>query len=272
MLKEALRGVLTPEEMEGMVGAFDQVGSIVIVRIPDPLMPRRAEIGRALLDGVKAARGVFCQSSPVEGDHRTRSLEPIAGSADTRTEYRESGCRFIVDVERAFFSPRLSTERARIAGLVRDGETVLNMFAGVGMFSIIAAKHKRCTVYSIDINAEATELCRQSMSLNRLRGRVIPVQGDAAAKSRAMEADRTLMLLPERSDEFLDAATAATRDGGTIHYYAHVHADKKSDAGRRGEEKYLAAAAARSEILGSKIVRPVGPRYYQVVVDARISR
>ena len=80
------------------------------------------------------------------------------------------------------------------------------------------------------------------------------------------------MLLPERSDEFLDSAIQATKSGGIIHYYSHVHADKKSDAGKLSEEHYLQVSPVKSEILGSKIVRPVGPRYYQTVVDIKISK
>ena len=77
---------------------------------------------------------VFHQSSPVEGDFRTRNLELIEGDEKTETEYRENGCRFIVDVEKAFFSPRLSTERERISNLVNDHDVIINMFGGVGMF------------------------------------------------------------------------------------------------------------------------------------------
>ena len=70
----------------------------------------------------------FYQSSSVEGEFRTRDLEIIAGDDKTETEYKESGCRFIVDVRKAFFSPRLSSERIRISELVNDGEVIVNMF------------------------------------------------------------------------------------------------------------------------------------------------
>lgn len=275
MLKRSLEGVLSEAESRELFSAFDQVGGIIVLRIPDALLPKRKMIGERLLGEVKTARSVFYQSSPVGGDYRTRSLEILAGEDNTETEYRESGCRFVVDVENAFFSPRLATERGRIAGLVRDGETVMNMFGGVGMFSVVAAKNRRCTVYNIDINPAASRLCEMNIALNRMRGRIISINGGAAeviVGGGLEEADRTLMLLPERSDEFLGSAVAATRDGGTIHYYSHIHADKKQDAGRLSEEHYSSVVRVRSEILGSRIVRAVGPRYYQTVVDARISK
>jgi tRNA (guanine37-N1)-methyltransferase len=275
MLKKALEGILSSQESEELISAFDQIGNIIIVRIPDLLLPKKKLIGEALLKEVKISKSVFYQASPVEGDFRTRNLEILAGEDRTETEYKEFGCRFAVDVANAFFSPRLSTERERIANLIQDGETMVNMFAGVGMFSIMAAKKKKCTVYSIDINPIASKLCEKNIELNKLAGKVISINGDTSKIIDAELqniADRTLMLLPERSDEFLDSAIKTTKDGGTIHYYSHIHADKKSDAGKLSEKHYLDVTPVKSEILASKIVRPVGPRYYQTVVDVKISK
>jgi tRNA (guanine37-N1)-methyltransferase len=275
MLKKALEGILSSQESEELISAFDQIGDIIIVRIPNLLLPKKKLIGEALLKEVKIVKSVFYQASPVEGDFRTRNLEILAGEDRTETEYKEFGCRFAVDVANAFFSPRLSTERERIANLIQDGETMVNMFAGVGMFSIMAAKKKKCTVYSIDINPIASKLCEKNIELNKLAGKVISINGDTSKIIDAELqniADRTLMLLPERSDEFLDSAIKTTKDGGIIHYYSHIHADKKSDAGKLSEKHYLDVTPVKSEILASKIVRPVGPRYYQTVVDVKISK
>ena len=275
MLKRSLENILTPQESQELISSFDQIGDIIIVRIPDSLLAKKKLIGETLLNEVKIAKSVFYQASAVEGDFRTRNLEILAGEDKTETEYKEFGCRFTVDVENAFFSPRLSTERERIANLVQDGETVVNMFAGVGMFSIMIAKKKKCTVYSIDINPVAAKLCEKNIISNKLAGTVISISGDASQviqEKLQNKSDRTLMLLPERSDEFLGSAINATKSGGIIHYYSHIHADKKSNAGKLSEEHYLQVTPVRSEILGSKIVRAVGPRYYQTVVDVKISK
>lgn len=275
MLKKSLESILSPKESEELISAFDQIGEIIIVRIPDSLLSKKKIIGETLLNDVKIVRSVFYQASAVEGDFRTRNLEIIAGEDNTETEYREFGCKFIVDVENAFFSPRLSTERDRIANLIQEGEVMTNMFAGVGMFSIIAAKKKKCTVYSLDINPIASNLCERNIKLNKLAGKVVSINGDSTQiinEQLVDKSDRTLMLLPERSDEFLESAIKTTKDGGIIHYYSHIHADKKTDAGKLSEDHYLQVSPVKSEILGSKIVRPVGPRYYQTVVDVKISK
>ena len=275
MLKRALEGVLTPEESGELFSAFDQVGSIIVVRIPETLAAKKRVIGETLLERVKTAESVFCQASSVEGAFRTRSLELLAGEDTTETEYKEHGCRFVVDVERAFFSPRLSTERLRIAGLVQDGDTIVNMFAGVGMFSIVAAKNRRCTVYSIDVNPDASRLCERNISRNRTEGTVISINGDAArviTEGLRDAATRTLMLLPERSDEFLGPAVQATKSGGIIHFYAHTGAERRQEAPGTAERHFARICPVDHSVLCAKNVRAVGPRYHQTVVDARISK
>ncbi|MGQ0377270.1 MAG: class I SAM-dependent methyltransferase [Nitrososphaerota archaeon] len=275
MLKRALESVLSEKESAEIFSAFDQIGDIIIVRIPDSLLGKKEIIGKTLLAQIKNANTVFCQSSPVEGDFRIRDLEFLVGENKTQTEYKEFGCRFLVDVEKVFFSPRLSTERNRIADLVKDGETVINMFGGIGMFSIMAAKKKKCTVYNIDINPDAARLCEKNISLNKLAGNVISLYGDAAQIIKEKlegKGDRVLMLLPERSDEFLDSAIDAAKKNGIIHYYSHIHADKKMLAPKLSEKHFLEITPVKSEILYSRMVRAVGPRYYQTVVDVKISK
>lgn len=275
MLKKSLQSILSEKEGEELFSSFDQIGSIIIVRIPDSLLSKKKIIGETLLNEVKVAKSVFYQTSAVEGDFRTRNLEILAGENNTETQYKEFGCTFTVDVENAFFSPRLSTERERIANLTQDGEVVTNMFAGVGMFSIMAAKKTRCTVYSLDINPVASKLCQRNITQNKLKGDVISINGDASKIIQEQlkdKSDRTLMLLPERSDEFLESAINTTKDGGVIHYYLHIRAEKKTDAKRLSEEHYMQITPVQSEILNSKIVRAVGPRYYQTVVDVKISK
>ena len=275
MLKKTLESVLSTKESDELISAFDQIGHIIIIRIPDSLISKKKLIGETLLDQVKSAKSIFYQSSSVDGEFRTRDLEILAGEDKTETEYKESGCRFFVDVRNVFFSPRLSSERTRIAEFVNNDEVVVNMFGGVGIFSIIAAKMKRCTVFNIDINPLAAKLCKKNIAINKLVGNVISIEGDASQVINSQlenKSDRTLMLLPEKSDEFLDSAILSTKSGGIIHYYSHIHADKKSDAAKLSEQHYMQITPVKSTILGSKIVRPVGPRFYQTVVDVKIKK
>ena len=168
---------------EGSVGvynAFDIIGDIAITKLPNSSQANAKSLAEAIMNRHRNVKAVFLQDSPVTGDFRLRSLVHVAGENRTRTVHKESGCSFAVDVEKCYFSPRLSHERLRIAQLVQPDETVVNMFAGVGCFSIIIAKRQpTAKVYSIDINPAAVQFMQENIRLNRVYGKVVPLLGDA---------------------------------------------------------------------------------------------
>jgi tRNA (guanine37-N1)-methyltransferase len=235
------------------------------------------KIAEAIMAVHKNVKTVLAQTSAVRGEFRLRSLEYVAGERKTHTVHRESGCLFSVDVEKCYFSPRLFYERMRIARLAEDGETVVNMFAGVGCFSIVMAKHAEVQkAYSIDVNPEAVQQMRENIRMNRVYGRVVPMLGDArevAEERLAHVADRVLMPLPARALEYLPYALLALREkGGCVHYYDFEHAAKDEDAVDkvrvRVSEKLLDICAS-FEIPFGRVVRATGPNWYQIVLDIK---
>ena len=275
MLKNMLSNILSSNEVSQVYSAFDQIGDIVIIKIPDNLMPKKKLIADMILAHVKSAKAVFAQVSPVKGDYRIRHLEFVAGENRTITEYKEHGCRFRVDVAKTYFSPRLSTERLRIANMVSEGETIVNMFAGVGTYSILMARmNKTCKVYSIDSNAVAAELCETNAKLNKVQDRIVSIHGDAdkvIKNELAGQADRVLMPLPERAKEFVDSAVLALKKKGVVHYFIHIKADNKKTSQELGLHDAHNAFVKYNHIVQQvRVVREVGPRIYQIVADVSV--
>jgi tRNA (guanine37-N1)-methyltransferase len=275
MLKNILSNILSSDEVSQVYSAFDQIGDIVIIKIPNELMPKKKYIADTILAHVKSAKAVFAQVSPVRGDYRVRNLEFIAGENRTITEYKEHGCRFRVDVAKTYFSPRLSTERLRIANMVGEGETIVNMFAGVGTYSILMARmNKTCKVYSIDSNAVAAELCEANAKLNKVQDRVVSIHGDAGEVIKdklAGQADRVLMPLPESAKEFVDSAVLALKKKGVVHYFIHIRADNKKTSKNLGLQDAHKAFVKYNHIVQQvRVVRGVGPRIYQIVADVLV--
>lgn len=223
-------------------------------------------------------KSVWQQVSSVSGDYRLRSLKFILGEKTTQTSYREHGCVYKTDITRTYFSPRLSYERLRIAGRVKDGETVLNMFAGVGCYSIAIAKHAEPKkVISVDINPYAYQYLEENIRLNRVEKTVVAIQGDAKTVTEnhlQNTADRVLMPLPEKSFEYLACALLALKpEGGWIHYYDFEHAKRNEDPVEKVERKVsekLSKLCTRFKVEFGRIVRPIGPRWYQVVLDINV--
>ena len=278
ILKKILSESLTPDEISLAYSAFDVIGSIVILKIPDALKLKKQIIGKTILQNIKPAKSVFAQTSAVQGDYRIRSLEFIAGEYNTITEYREHGCRFRVDIQNTYFSPRLSTERLRIAKLISENEVIANMFAGVGTFSIIIAKiNKTCKIYSIDSNPFAHEISIINTKLNRVQDRVMPICGNAKDIIHDKiqgQCNRVLMPLPERSGEFVDSAVSALKDGtGIVHFFAHIKANAKNLALENAELNIETAFNKyKHKTVHTRVVREVGPRLYQTVSDVYITQ
>jgi len=223
LIKRALREVLTDEEMQKLVRSYDMIGDVLLVKLHPDLRKRKNEIGHALKKAFPHARVIA--AVPLFGrthdTFRTRDLDIIFGEERTETIHKESGCVFKVDIRNAFFSPRLAYERMRVARKVREGETVVNMFAGVGCFSIIIAKVQPNVrkIYSIDINPVAYHYMCENIRLNNVEDRVVPILGDARDVLKDIkDISRVLMPLPDKAHEFL-ADVVKLPNVNAIHYY-----------------------------------------------------
>jgi tRNA (guanine37-N1)-methyltransferase len=254
----------------------DFVGDIAVVEIPSELDAYKHKIGETILTTNKRVHTVLAKASAISGVYRTRKFEVIAGEPKTATVHREYGCIFYVDLSKAYFSPRLSSEHARIAKLVDEGETVIDMFAGVGPFSIqIARQHDKVHVYAVDVNSAAIEFLNKNIAANRVLAKVTPVLGDVrkVVHERFVGvADRVIMNLPEKAIEYVDAACKALKPtGGIMHYYAFTGASEPKAATEvRLVEAVEKAHRRIDKILASKTVRATAPYTWQVVVDAKI--
>jgi len=281
VVDEALRGVLEEDKAALAVRGFDIVGDIAIIRVPEPLERERFLLGQALLRSLSHVKTVLRQVGAVEGDFRTRKLEWLSGEHRTDTTHREHGCIFEVDLAKTYFSPRLLYERHRIAQLCSSSsqERVLNMFSGVGCFSIMIAKRSlKAHVYSVDLNPQAIRCHVRNVKLNKVRGRITVVFADARQVTEGLfrgRMHRVLMPLPEKAYACLESALAAIGpDGGTIHYYDLVHAYKSEDPVEKIASKVVEKLSAQSRdfsVQHGRVVRTIGPNWHQVVLDIKIT-
>jgi len=225
--------------------SFDVIGDIVVIRLVDQLTPYREMIGNAFLSTHPRLRTVALDRG-VKGELRVRDLEVISGEDSTETVHIESGLRLKVDLRKAYFNPRLASERERIASLVSKGEVVTDMFAGVGPFSIMIAKHAEPKiVYAIDVNMDAVEFLRTNIAMNRVKN-VVPIWGDARMIIPTLPpSDRIIMNLPHSALEFIPEALRQLKIGGTIHFYFVSERSSYHDT--------LGEVTARAEEIGKKV-------------------
>jgi tRNA (guanine37-N1)-methyltransferase len=222
-----------PEELEPLLPtSFDVVGEIAVIKIPDELKEHSPAIGKAILETNKSVITVLSDEG-VWGDHRVRNVEVIAGEENTKTYHKEFGMKFAIDLAKAYFSPRLATERQRVTMKVKEGELIIDMFCGVGPFSITISKNvPGSKIFGIDSNPYAIKNFMENIRINKV-GNVIPMEGDARELTTSMEpADRIIMDLPQKSFEFFEVALGSLKEGAIIHYYevlTEVEAKKRED-------------------------------------------
>lgn len=271
-----LENSLSPHLLASLPRALDIIGDIAVIEIPPELKASESLIGEAILKTHKNVRTVLAKVGAVTGTYRLRKLEVIAGEHRTTTIHKEYGCQYHVDVATAYFSPRLSHEHNRVASLVQKSETIVDLFAGVGPFSVlIAKKNADAKVYAVDINPEAIELLKRNIRLNRVENRVIPIIGNAdhAVEERLLGvADRVIMNLPEKAIEFVDTACKAVKPtGGTVHYYAFIRLpDSLENAQQRLSETVEKAGRKVDALLSAKTIRETAPYEWQVALDVAV--
>ncbi len=255
--------IIGPEDLLGFRPSFEVVGDIAMVEDRDA-----ERVAAALMSTSKSIKTVIAPISDVEGEFRTRRFRHVAGEARTVTLHKEHGLRYRVDLEGAYFTPRLGTERLRIACLVSPGDVVLDMFAGVGPFSLLLAK-KGAEVIAMDKNPVAIKYLRENALLNKVNNIKI-LEGDASELALRYEnkADHVIMNLPHSASEFLLPAMRAAKSEGMVHYYCIAPED---DLYR--DEVLIKKAAEEMnldvEVLYKEIVRSYAPHRNNVVIDFR---
>ena len=273
---ELLEDKFPPHLLASLPRAVDVVGDIAIVEIPPEHDSNRALIGEAVLQTYQNVHTVLAKAGPISGAYRLREFDVIAGEAKTETVHKEYGCEYYVDVAKVYFSPRLSYEHKRVTSLVKEGETIVDLFAGVGPFAVqIAKTHESVKVYAVDLNPDAVEYLKKNVRLNRVMTKVQPILGDAGqiVKERLSGvADRVIMNLPERAIEFVDPACSALKPkGGVLHFYKFVKGHNSMTGVERDFTTAVEKLGRRVErILFSRFVRETAPHEWQTVLDAKI--
>ncbi|MEM4367591.1 MAG: class I SAM-dependent methyltransferase family protein [Candidatus Aenigmatarchaeota archaeon] len=251
------------------MASYEIIGSrekaIAIVEIEDNEKKRQKEIANEIMKKHKNVKAVLKKMSERKGVERIRSYRLLAGEKDTRVTHIEYGYKLFLDPRKVYFSPRESTERQRIASLVKEGETVMVMFAGIGPLAISIGKKQPNVkkIICVEINPNAVKFMKKNVEINKLSEKIDVILGDVKEKCKDYygKCDRVLMPLPHKSELFLDVALKCLRNGGWIHLYVI-----------KGEEEIKEFAEKISREINAKNffikkVLPYAPRVNKYCID-----
>ncbi|ELY53445.1 hypothetical protein C491_21191 [Natronococcus amylolyticus DSM 10524] len=259
----------TPAELLSFEPSYERLGKAALLDEDDT--ERARAIADAILESDLPVDTVLNKASKVKGETRVRDWELLAGEG-TEVVHREYGCEFALDLAEVYFSPRLATERHRVAQQVTEGEHTFDMFAGVGPFVIPFAKRGADCV-GVDVNETAIDYLRENARRNGVEDRVTAICDDVrdVAPDHESWADRIVMNLPHSADAFLESAVTIAGEDCTLHYYDIQHEDDPFGPGERAireaaEPEYEVSVETRHT------VRSYAPHELNVCLDVRLER
>ncbi|MBN2454292.1 class I SAM-dependent methyltransferase family protein [Candidatus Woesearchaeota archaeon] len=268
-IKHFLKGELTPNELSSIRRAFDVVGDIAIVEVPRGFSKKEKAIARAVLEMNRQVKTVVKKKGGHTGRYRLQKFNHLAGEKKKETITVENGVRLKVNIEKAYYSPRMGSERKRIYSQVKKGETVLVMFSGVGPYPIEIAKHSCADVYAIEMNPAAHKYSVENAMMNKA-----PVKlycGDVKkVLPKLKKFDRIVMPLPKGAETYLPLAVNHIKKAGIIHYYDFLEEKDIPEAAVGKVKATCTKLKKRFRVIRTVKCGQLAPRAYRVCIDFRV--
>lgn len=246
----------------------DRIGDIALIEKKN--VDNIKETAESLLKQ-RGIGAVYIKVGPHRGKFRRKHVKYIAGRRHTTTIHCENNVRFRVDIREIYFTPRLSTERARIASMVREGERVLVMFSGCAPYvCVIARNSKASKVTGVEINRKAHEFGLENLRLNRIKNAEL-YHGDVRKVVPELgKFDRIVMPLPMTGGNYLDTALTAAKKGTTFHFYDFA-GEKDIPKSTYRKLRGFFRGKARIKLIGCVRCGQIAPRRFRVCADFEIT-
>ena len=267
------------------IRAFDILGNIAIVKFPKEfktshrsVYPKlwsegaKKKFAKKILKNNNSIKTVLEKVGKFSGRLRKMKTKHLVGEKTKEVLYKENGCVFRFNIDKTYFSPRLSNERKEIASKITKGDNVLVMFAGVAPFSIVIAKNSKAKkVYSNEINREANKYAQLNIELNKVKDKVELISGDVKKVIPKLKEKFSIIVMPrpQLKDTFLKEAFAVSKKGTKIFYYDFCKVgEENSVIGKIKEE--AKKAKKKIKILKTKSAGEIGPYKIRIRVDLKV--
>ena len=283
--------------MENKQKAFDILGNIAVVRFPKKFkLKDKKKFAKDLLKKHKSVKTVLEKVGKVKGRLRKISTKYLAGEKTKEVLYKENACVFRFNIDKTYFSPRLSNERKEIASLIKKGENVLVMFSGVAPYAIVIAKNSKSgKIYSNEVNREANKYALLNIELNKVKNKVILISGGIKKVAEKINKGKLsikgnlflkggvsvrgnlvplkfsviIMPRPQLKDTFLEQAFILSKKGTRIYYYDFC----KENEIEKAKEKIKTEAKKHKrkiKILNVKKAGEIAPYKFRIRIDLRV--
>ncbi len=269
-VRETLAAEAGWETAQHLPRGYQRLGSSILLQLPPELEPWGKRIGE-LYQKELGANLVLARRRIQKGSSREPTVEILAGEREiVRVFDGEISWEF--DPTALMFSKGNMEERHRVMTLGAPGEVVMDLFAGIGYFSLPIAKscHPQ-TVYAVEQNPVAYSFLVRNVRINHLEEIVHAVLGDnRKARLPPHSADRVLLGYLPCALPYLGRALELVREeGGWIHLHS-VCSRHHYDRLRRGIEESVHRAGRQLDHLELRWVKSYGPSRDHLVADLHL--
>jgi len=273
-MKNQLKKKLTKKQLELLPSSYDIIGSILIFSdFPKELVRKEKIIGEALLELHKNIKTVCKKTKKFSGKYRLPKLKIIAGEKTKETSYKENNVTLRLDVEKVYFSPRLSTERKRIYQLIKPKEDILVMFSGVAPYPLTISKNTQAKkIVGIEANRVAHQYAIENLKLNKIKN-IELICGDVKKEIPKLKQkfDRIIMPLPKSAENFLYLAFKVAKKGTIIHLYQFLNKEE-FDKAKKNIKNICKENKINHKFLNLMKCGQFSPGSYRVCLDFKITK
>lgn len=224
---DQLSSVLSDEQIKMLPRKWEKIGDVLILRLDQPLISVQKEVAFVYAE-VLNCKSVLKDTGGIIGEFRLPEISFVYGDKDTVTIHKENGVKYKTDPSELMFSSGNMDERKRMGEIVSSGEVVVDLFAGIGYFSLPIAVHSQVKqVYSCELNPVAFSYLEDNIKLNHVSDVITPILGDNRKVAPKNVADRVIMGYIGETKDFLPTAfESLKKQKGIIHFH-DTFPDKK---------------------------------------------
>ncbi len=199
---------------------WEKIGDVLLIKLSDDLSPYHARIAKTYA-AVLNCRSVLLDLQDIKGAYREPHTRLIYGATCTETIHVENGVKYRLDPQKIMFSSGNKDERIRMASIAEPHEVIVDLFAGIGYFTLPIAVHsKPDTIYACELNPVAYNFLCENLTLNHVTDIVRPILGDNRTTAPHDTADRVIMGYLFDTYRFLPTAfDVIKRKAGVLHFH-----------------------------------------------------
>ncbi len=273
LLKAKLNGKINVN-LDNLPRGFQRIGDIIIINLDKSFNDFKNEIGNTILEIFKV-RSVCSKYGEIKGEYREPQIEVIAGSDNTLVNHVEHGIKYRFDVRKVMFAKGNLSERVRYPKMVKEGEIIVDMFAGLGYFSLPMAKlSKPKKIYSIEINSVSFNFLKENIKLNNISN-IEAINGDNRKiidelVEKGIKADRIIMGYLPPPKKFLPWAFKIIKRKGILHYEDILSVGKEKEESEevmKMIENIAKDYNFKVKLLHLQDVKSYGPKRHHYVFD-----